>query len=192
MRLLLPILILSVSLTSCASFAGLGGKAHYVQSFKDTEGSVVADNGQVIPGQSTEYNLDIKGPAGMKWEEITSMSYKWNQTDGAIAVNSASKADTIATAEAIKEVVPSLAASIGGAVTNAILEALNAYLPYDLQKTQIKADAGLQDTQLKVDAIKDVTKIVVPKQPSVITAPPAEPTTNDVVPVAPPLGPVVP
>jgi hypothetical protein len=187
MRVLLAVSIACLTLTSCASFAGLGGKAHYVQTFEDTEASTVAEDGTVAPGQTTKYSLDIKGPAGMKWEEITSMSYTWSPTQGAIGVNSASKGDTLATAEAIKQVVPALTESIGSAVSAGIIEALKAYLPYDIQKTQIKADAGIRETEIKADTVKEVVKVVAPK--------PAENPVVDIIPtpgnppVAPPLGP---
>ena len=149
--LLLPLFL--CLLPSCASFAGLGGKAHYVQNFSDTQADTVAPDGTRSPGQSTKYSLDIKGPAGMKWEEITGMGYEWDDVHGKIAINSQSKADTLATAEAIKAVVPALTETLTDAITNAVLQGMQFAAPLIGQ-----AQAGKQTNEAAKIQLDAATK----------------------------------
>lgn len=186
-------LLTLLTLTSCASFAGLGGKAHYVQTFEDTEGGTVGDDGTVVPGQSTKYSLDIKGPAGMKWEEITSMSYNWSPTEGSIGVNSASKGDTLATAEAIKAVIPVLTDSITSAITAGLKTAIEAAVPVISQNIESKRSLESERIEAKRDTVNRVIERLPEPQPVDVPVVPAIPT-NPLVgvgepPVAPPLAP---
>lgn len=176
-------------MTSCASFAGLGGKAHYVQKFEDTEAGTIDAAGNVVPGQSTLYSLDIKGPAGMKWEEITSMSYDWSASEGRIGVNSASKADTLATAEAIKAVVPALTETITASIASAVTTAINAAVPLISQSIEAKTALESQKVEARRDNVNRVIeRLPEPVPPAVVPVTP-NPITDVDPPVIPPLAP---
>lgn len=198
--------------TGCATAAGLGGKAHYVQSFEDTEADTIAEDGTRTPGQSTKYNLDIKGPAGMKWEEITGMGYEWDAQHGKIAINSQSKADTLATAEAIKAVIPAITETLTGAIANAVSEGMRLAAPLvgqSITGKQTNEAAKLQlDAATKaqlIELLKSLGASVSPTTPpTVVTAPPVSggapvvstpepaPVVEGALRVAPPLAPATP
>lgn len=185
---LLMISSLLILTTSCASFAGLGGKAHYVQTFEDV----------TAVDQKTSYRLDIKGPAGMKWEEITGMAYEWDQENGKIAINSQSKADTIATAEAIKAVVPVLTETIGNAVSAGIANAISSIMPVVQQKIigdqaneAARIEGRTENVGRAIERLPQPTPTPTPPVTPPAVVPPVvdNPITDVVPPVAPPLGP---
>lgn len=107
------VLILSLAfllLTGCATqMPSLAGKTSYKQTFRDVE----------TGGNTTEYSLEIKAPAGVKLDDLTGMKYTWDPEKGEIAINKSGATDTTGQAAAIVQTNQRIMDSLDHANDNA-------------------------------------------------------------------------
>lgn len=123
--LLLPALVLQ----GCVGMTpALAGKTRYSVTFSDTTAE-----------QATNYQMDIRAPAGVDVAGLTGMSYDW-QPDGSgrIAVNSEQAADTRTQAATLAEVNAQHAAMLQTLI-NALAPVVGQALEYNVRRAQIDA-----------------------------------------------------
>ena len=159
MRIIVLLSIAALAISGCAS-TGLSGKTTYIQTFEDIE-AATADG----PGQTTKYGLNIKAPAGVKLDELTSMTYKWSPTEGLIAVNSDSKTDTTLQAQAIVEVTK-MQTDLINSLTQALISAAAPIVGTKVQgDVQNQAASIANRAQLQALIADMVNKAIAAQQP---------------------------
>lgn len=131
------------------------GKTYYKQSFED---------GDVTTGQTTKYNIEIKAPAGVKLDDLTGMTYKWDPEKGEITVNKSGTTDTTGQVEIIKVVTEAITTSTNNALSLAApLVGANIAGNQSNEAARISSRAELQ--KMIADIVRETLKAQQPAQP---------------------------
>lgn len=125
----LVVLLPALALQGCVGLTpALAGKTKYSVSFSDTTAE-----------QSTNYQMDIRAPAGVDLAGLTGMSYDWKPDgSGRIAVNSEQTADTRTQAATLAEVNAQQAAMLQTLI-NALAPVVGQALEYNVRRAEIDA-----------------------------------------------------
>jgi len=156
----------------------LAGKTTYSQTFEDIE----AGTAPGVPGQTTRYTLNIKAPAGVKLDDITSMQYDWNTENGKIAINKSAQTDTTQQAASIVQ-AQQQQLEFGSKFLEALTSIANLAAPLVGQHMQIQGTNEAAAMAAKIDALTKILQAQQAAKPTTTAAPATAPAR---LPSAPP------
>lgn len=154
-------LMVGAVVSGCAGLApAVYGKTSYRMSFEDTvTAGVDLETGATTPGQTTTFDVDVKAPAGVKIEDLTSMAYEWKDGEGKIAVSKTATQDSMGQAEMIplyaKIQSENFANAIGG--VKAIAEIAAPLVGLNLQNS---ADDAARDDANRAATRAEIATII--------------------------------